>query len=36
VVLVGEIPWHDQIAICILLGYSPDDVLGVADPSTYA
>jgi hypothetical protein len=30
-----EIPWHVQIAICELLGCGPDDILGVADPSTY-
>jgi hypothetical protein len=30
-----EIPWHDQIAICMLLEFSPDDIIGVADPSTY-
>jgi hypothetical protein len=30
-----EITWHHQIAICELLRCGPDDILGVADPSTY-
>jgi DNA-binding Xre family transcriptional regulator len=30
-----EIPWHVQMDLCVLLDCSPDDILGVADPSTY-
>ena len=30
-----EIPWYVQMDLCVLLECSPDDILGVADPSTY-
>jgi DNA-binding Xre family transcriptional regulator len=30
-----EIPWYVQMDLCMLLECSPDDILGVADPSTY-
>jgi hypothetical protein len=30
-----EIPWYVQIDLCALLECSPEDILGVADPSTY-
>jgi Cro/C1-type HTH DNA-binding domain len=30
-----EIPWYVQMDLCLLLECSPDDILGVADPSTY-
>jgi hypothetical protein len=34
-VAITDIPGNGQIAICMLLECSPDDILGVADPSTY-
>ena len=30
-----EIPWFTVMDLCVLLECSPDDILGVADQSTY-
>jgi transcriptional regulator with XRE-family HTH domain len=30
-----EIPWYVQMDLCMLLDCDPEEILGVADPSTY-